>query len=477
MPYGVVPYGVDPYGNPDVPVAGDVVEIELPGVYVDSLVFDEQTEGLLLVNQSPEKGSTQNPVETNIDFEVFDTSGTDVDVATLVVSIDGVEVYSGGAFAAGWDGPASAVVDGGSVVHMTIDPTSDFESEQVVVVGVSVSNVGGTLTLNEAYAFKIEDISPPILVSARALDHMTVRVEFNEDMVALDPEAVNDALNAANYTFTTSSAPAVPLACVSVAKVTGTTFDLTLDIEMTPDAVYVVTVENAEDLFDNAIVAPDNWAEFAGYACPKPADRDLVLWDWLPDYNKRQDDGVGHLELFVACLQEVTDLLFCLIDRFAEIFDIDYAPEPFVDAILADLGNPFPWQLSLEDKRRLGRILVSIYRQKGTKQGIINVIRFFLGIEVEIEVLNNQADAWVLGDSYLGEDSYLGPSEQALLYSFRIIAPYVLTDDQHEKMVAIAKYMKVAHEHLIEIAEPEEPLVIDHWELGLSLLGEETELH
>lgn len=477
MPYGVVPYGVDPYGNPDLPVEGDVVEVELPGVYVDALVFDEVTEGLLLVNQSPEKGSSQNPVDTNVDFEIFDTSGTTIDATSLVVTINGETVYSGGAFASGWDGPASIVIDGGNVVHVTVDPTSDFESEAIVVVGVEVSNTGATLSLNEFYAFKIEDITPPALLSAKALDHMTVRVEFSESMVAEDPDALNDALNPINYTFTTSSAPAVPLTCIAVTKVTGTVYDLTTDIEMTPDAVYVVAVLNAEDLYDNAIVPPDNEAEFAGYACPKPIDRDLSLWAWIPDFNKRQDDGVGHLELFVACLQEVTDLLFCLIDRFSEIFDIDYAPEPFVDAILVDLGNPFPWELSLEDKRRLGRILVSIYRQKGTRQGIVNVIRFFLGIEVEVEVLNNPEEAWKLGESELGEDSYLGPSEQALLYSFRLIAPYALTDDQRDKMTAIANYMKVAHEHLIEIAEPQEPLVIDHWELGLSLLGEETELH
>lgn len=477
MPYGVVPYGVDPYGNPDEPVEGEVVEVELPGVYVDNLVFDEVTEGLLLVNQSPEKGSTQNPVDTNVDFEIFDTSGTEIDVSTLVVTINGEVAYTNGAFTAGWDGADSSVEDNGAVVHVTVDPTTDFESEQIVVVGVVVDNDGATLHLDDSYAFKIEDITAPVLVSAQALNHMVVRIEYSESMLAVDAALSNDALNPANYTFTTDTKPAVPLVCLSVTQVTAAVYDLHLDIEMTPNAVYVVAALNVQDLFDNVIEPPDNDAEFIGYECAKPVDRDLVLWDWIPDFNKRADDEVGDLALFVACLQEVTDLLFCLIDRWVDTFDIDYAPELFVDAILVDLGNPFPFALSLADKRRLARVLVTIYRQKGTKQGIINVIRFFLGIEVEIEVFNNPDDAWILGESELGWDSYLGASEQYLLYSFRIIAPYALTDEQRYQMRAIARYMKVAHEHLVDIIEPELPQVVDHWELGLSLLGEETELH
>lgn len=478
MPYGTFPYGVDPYGNPDAPTLGDTIEVELPGVYVDSLVFDELSETLMLVNQAPEKGSVQNPTSTDIEFDIFDTSGSSVDVATLVVTVNGVTAFTGGSFTAGWDGPGSAVVDGGAVVHMTIDPTVDFASELVVVVNVKVKNDSASLSLNESYAFKIEDITKPVLLSAFALDHETVRLEFSEPMTAEAAENPDDALNPANYTFEALSVPAVPLVAVSVVKTSNpAVFDAHVDIEMSPNAAYKVTVLNTEDLFNNEIEPPDNVAEFAGYACPKPADRDLLLWDWVPDFNKREDADVGHLKLFVDILQDVVDLLFCLIDRFAEIFDVDLAPETFVDAILKDLGNPFPFVLSLPDKRRLARVLVEIYRQKGTKQGIINVIRFFLGIEVEIEVLNNSSEQWVLGDSELGEDTWLGPSEQYLLYSFRIIAPYALTAEQRERIVTIANYMKVAHEHLIELKEPEVPVEFDHWELGFSLLGEETILH
>lgn len=478
MPYGIIPYGTDPYGNPDVPVAGDVVEVELPGCYVDALVFDETTEDLLLMNMVPDKGTTGNAVDTSVYFQVFDTTGSTVDASTLIVTIDGVQAVVGGVFQAGFNGPDSAITGNGTdTLSVTVDPTSDFDSEAVVVVAVHVENNAATHTLEDSYAFKIADVTAPKLLAALALDHMTVRVEFDEAMTSESSSGAADALNPSNYTFTTSSKPAVPIEAVSVAKVTDTQYDITLDIEMTPGAVYTVTVESVEDFFGNPIAAPDNDAEFNGYTCPAPEVRDFTLWNMLPPLQKQQDADNGSYELFVGCFQEVTDLLLCLIDRFAEFFDPDYAPETAVDAMLADLGNPFRFSLTLADKRRLLRILLTIYRQKGTAVGVINAVRFFLGVEVEVEPLNDPADYWVLGEDELGEDTYLGPSEQALLYSFRIIAPYALTDEQRQQMTEIAEYMKPAHEHLVEIKEPEVPLVIDHWELGLSLLGDETDLH
>lgn len=477
MPYGVIPYGVDPYGNPDLPAGGDVVEVELPGVYVDAIVFDEVTEALLLVNMDPEKGSTGAPVDTSITFEVFDTTGGTLDASTLNVDVDGVPAIVGGAFQAGWNGAGSAVTgDATDVLHVVIDPTADFDSEAIVVVDVEVSN-SGAVTLNDTYVFKIDDVTAPKVLAAQALDHMTVRVEFDEAMTALDATAANDALNPNNYAFTTTTQPAVPIEAVSVAKVTDTLFDITLDTEMTPGATYTVTATLVEDLFDNVCVAPDNDAEFVGYACAFPDDRSFQLWDMVPPLQKQQDADDGSYELFIKCLQEITDLLLCLADKFAEIYDPDFAPEIFVDAMLADLGNPFTFSLTLADKRRLLRILLDIYRQKGTAIGIINAVRFFLGIEVEIEPLNDPADYWLLGEDELGEDTYLGPSEQYLLYSFRVIAPFVLTEEQRARITELANYMKPAHEHLVEISEPEEVVTPDHWELGISLLGDETDLH
>ena len=474
MPYGVIPYGVNPYGNDDAPVIGDVVEVELPGVYVDALVFDEATESLLLLNMVPEKGSTGNAVDSNVAFEVFDTTGGVLDAATLNVTIDGVAAVVGGVAQAGF---AASITGGGTdVLHVSINPDVDFVSESIVVVDVEVQNDGG-LSLVETYVFKIDDVTAPKLLSALALDHMVVRLTFDEAMKAVDAAATDDALNPDNYAFSTPTQPAVPIFAVSVVKVTDFQFDITLDIEMTPGAIYTVVVSGAEDAFGNVIAAPDDDATFSGYVCPAPAERDFLLWDMLPPLQKQMDADVGKYEQFIGCFQEVTDLLLCLIDRFAETFDPDYAPEVFVDAMLADLGNPFKFALSLADKRRLIRVLLDIYRSKGTAAGIVNAVRFFLGIEVEVEPLNDPEGQWQLGEDELGVDTYLAPSDLYLIYSFRIIAPFALTTEERTRIREIAVFMKPAHEHLVEIQEPVVPVDIDHWSLGLSLLGDETDLH
>jgi phage tail-like protein len=89
----------------------------------------------------------------------------------------------------------------------------------------------------------------------------------------------------------------------------------------------------------------------------------------LPRHNRR-DDVTGDLRRFIACLQETVDLLLAEGDGFSDIFDLERAPEGFLDLILHELGNPFPFDLGELDKRRLASVLVEMYRQKGTAVGI-----------------------------------------------------------------------------------------------------------
>lgn len=125
--------------------------------------------------------------------------------------------------------------------------------------------------------------------------------------------------------------------------------------------------------------------------------------------HNRRDDHTGDLFRFIACLQEVTDLLLADVDRWPDIFDLERAPEAFVDLILRDLGNPFPFELDAMGKRRLASVLVRDVPAKGTAKGIQNAIRFFLGIDISAITPFN-ADTLYLGESLLGVDWVLGPA-------------------------------------------------------------------
>lgn len=236
---------------------------------------------------------------------------------------------------------------------------------------------------------------------------------------------------------------------------------------------------------------PNNEAIFNGYACERPEDRDFDLWNFVPPVLKGLDEnngGVvagpggdpparGDFQLWIECLQEPLELLLCLLDHFTDLADPDLAPEYAVDAMLVDLGNQFKFVLSLDEKKKLVKTLLPIYQQKGTDVGIENVINFFMGLEVDVVSLNAPSEIWELGVDELGFDTYLGPSDLYLLYSFKIVSLVELTPQQIQWIIDIANYMKPAHTHLLVIETPEDPIFIDDWELGLSELGEKTDLH
>jgi len=188
----------------------------------------------------------------------------------------------------------------------------------------------------------------------------------------------------------------------------------------------------------------------------------------------RREDETSDLRRFLLCLQEVTNLLLSDVDSFPNIFDADVAPESFVDLMLKDLGNPFPFDLSLTDKRRLLNILVAIYREKGTGIGIQNAVRFFLGVEVD--VLSYAGEALLLGESLLGEDWILSASTSFSAYAFDVASPRALAAEERLRIFTITDYMKPAHTHF-RVVEPVIPEVIEHIELGLSELGASWLLH
>lgn len=95
---------------------------------------------------------------------------------------------------------------------------------------------------------------------------------------------------------------------------------------------------------------------------------------------------------------------------FQEIFDPDTAPMVFVELMLRNLGNPFT-NIYLTDtqKRKLVKLLVPIYRQKGTLRGVFNAIRLLTGIVTDIiDPHGVDEDTWQIGKSEIGEATFTG---------------------------------------------------------------------
>lgn len=312
------------------------------------------------------------------------------------------------------------------------------------------------------------------VVGAQARELARVRVSFDREVQQVDAAGRDDALNPARYALTRMSAPAVEAVIAAVEPVTSSAVDLLTDVPLTPAASYHLDVEGVADVSGTVIDAADGTAVFTGFVPPRPANRVFDLYRLLAEINRREDE-TGDLQRFLACLQEVTDLGLVDIDRFTDILDPDIAAEPFVDLMLGELGNPFSFDLSVVDKRRLLNVLVAMYREKGTGGGIINAIRFFLGLEVQITAY--AGEALTLGDSLLGEDWILGPSSRFAALAFEVVSPRLLGTEERRRLRQIVNYLKPAQTHFARLVEPVPPATVDDVELGQSELGENWVLH
>lgn len=438
--------------------------LELPRLQVDSVALISSADRPLLINRDPAPDEAGVPIDSLLALELVDPGPDGVDRGATRVWVDGVLAFDGSPIP-GFAGPLASSTQTADTLRIVLQPPQLLASLSTVAVRVVASTVGGAHVIDETYRFTVEDRTAPRLVSAQAVAQKQVRLVFDEP-VALP--------SIASVRLTPMGAPTLPLAVIA-AQVDGNTLLATLDTEMTPDVAHEVHALGVTDLAGNPVHSPFDRVRFTGFRAPRPASRGFDLWWMLPKHNRR-DDTTGDLFRFIACLQEVTDLLLADVDRWPDIFDLERAPESFLELILQDLGNPFPFELDALGKRRLASVLVEMYRQKGTAQGIKNAVRFFLGIDI-VAITAFNADTLVLGESMLGVDWVLGPSDRFAKYAFNVVVARILAATERKRLRAIVEYLKPAHTHFVDLVEPFPPVIPDHWELGLSDLGDTTLLH
>lgn len=220
----------------------------------------------------------------------------------------------------------------------------------------------------------------------------------------------------------------------------------------------------------------------------------------LPRINLR-DDANGDLSTFVnTVLQPVVDLLLADMQLYIDQGDVDIARADTVDAMLSDLGNPYSIILSqpLNRQRLLIRVLVQIYRSRGTKDSISEVIRAVTGIEIVQVVCPAATSGWILDEQVLGEDendplptdmtltdyAFFGDGAIANGRSFQVEVDFVLTTEEKEILTEVIRLTKPVGTHFVGFIEPGGAPAISHPDLGYSylhktgesLLGDELDL-
>jgi phage tail-like protein len=350
----------------------------------------------------PDEISVSQSSSVQIDLYEFGGGGGGIPTALIKVWVGQVFVNpnyvdvlaydgSGGGFQAGFSGVVSPGYSDG-LTRIIISRTSAFISRELVKVVVDIDSS----TLEETYYFTALDTEAPQLFEIIPQNKKIIRVRFNEDIRQVSPLLLDDALNYANYYLLRQSVPSVNVNIVKVTSVSADTVDIHTDIETTFGAPYRLVVGNISDSVGNPFVAPGNYMDFFAFTPPLPSGRRFRLIEFLPLIN-REEDVTGNLRMFIAVLQEITNLLLCSIDEWVNILDPDIAPLQFLNAILDDLGNPFGrFLLDETDKRRLVRELVRFYKLKGSGIGVIDSIRFFLGIESAIDIFGDEG--WELAE-------------------------------------------------------------------------------
>jgi len=452
----------------------DAKVYQIPGAAVDALT--QVDADALLYNRVPEPDEVDVALDSTISFRIDTATGV-IDLFRTKIYVDGVLAYQAGAFFGDYAGISSFnPVSFTNGVNFILLHATPFPSSHVTTVEVFSALEGGPPdTIHEVWSFTATDVEPPRVLEAFATAEDRVRVSFNET-VQQGTGLSSDALRASNYSLSIlGGLPAILPAVTEVTSVDGLSVVLSLSTPLTRNAVYRVTCTNVLDSSGNIIASPYNRADFVGYVCPGPEDRDFLYFERLPRAARELDGPSGDLRKYSSVIQEVIDLLLCRIDRWPDILDPDTAPEEWLDVMLADLGNPFEFELTAIEKRKLVQLLVAIYRSKGTGPGIVNAIRLFLGLIVTLNV-----PAWSpvsLGDATIGVDWILGSSDEGEILTFEIRTEVNLTDVQRQRLLAIVDYMSDAREFFI-LKEP--PLPVDepdHWQIGYSDLGSQSILH
>jgi len=452
--------------------------VKLPSIQIDAIA-ESTSDGVdrLIANRNPQPDEVQVGLRRLIAFDHITLEGIIPAREQFTVSVGGAVIFVGSdleePYRYGWtgynDGDNDDAIPG--VRRFVFYPPSDYESGARVDVLVEVTGDAPV-----SWSFVAYDYAAPLIVEALAIDAMRVRVTFGEPVSMVSAALEGDALNPDSYVIERSTRPAATPQVTSVERLSDSSVVLTTSFELTFGAGYMLVVSDIADEFGNQITPPNNVFEFIGYLPPWPAGRRFLLHNFVPAYTLAADTS-GDLRLFLGCLQDGLNLLLYSVDRWAEILDPEHAPESFLDAMLQDLGNPFDFELDVTDKRKLAKLLVRIYQLKGTQKGIRDVVRFFLGIEVTIEIFNGIG--WRLGYDRLSSKAAVAEPNPIVIgagsrarYSFRVRSDQILTAEQRSRIHTIATYMKGAPEHLVGVRDGS-PVVIrpDFWTLGITQLG------
>lgn len=122
--------------------------------------------------------------------------------------------------------------------------------------------------------------------------------------------------------------------------------------------------------------------------------------------------GPSYLEIFLAALDPVLAELEAGIDGLHHTFDPDHAPGGFLEWLGGWLALSFRADLADDRRRELIRRAVSLYRLRGTRRGLREMLEVHTGLAPSDVVVDEMSGAFQIGvTSRVGIDTLLGEGE------------------------------------------------------------------
>jgi len=253
---------------------------------------------------------------------------------------------------------------------------------------------------------------------------------------------------------------------------------LTLHDDISYGRLYYLEMHGCKDTDGNAASSPASKYGFTSSAFGAPNNR-IRLDDptLFPELLLEEDDqNEEQLRKMLAVLQDLCNMWSYRVDQLDYLNDPDFIPAHLLDFLLHKMGNPFRFDLTELQKRRLAAALMQIYQQKGTPDVIEDTIAFFTGIQVFLREYNTWT-WWIMGTDKLGRTTVLGPGSDWERNAYEIVSPISLTDDQKAQMIDIAKFLQLVGFHLVRIVEPPAYTTsLKTWVMGRSSMSYSTRL-
>jgi phage tail-like protein len=101
----------------------------------------------------------------------------------------------------------------------------------------------------------------------------------------------------------------------------------------------------------------------------------------LPEVFRRYDENII---AFTDALDEVLAPVWLAIDCYDAYIDPRLAPDDFLEMLSGWVGFPLDRNWSDEQMRRLVASAVELYRWRGTKRGLVELVRAYTGVEPEV---------------------------------------------------------------------------------------------